>query len=284
MKAVIGLIAAVVLSACGGGGVDINAQIPAPATTRSDIKFGYFGALEDMAGVYTHTNIYYDMGFAGLDYTISGIRAANMDTALGIDYILWDKVGSTYTLKPDAQNRLRAFLAALKQAGVLNKVIATSLIDEPDNKNITGDQLEAAAKITRETYLEFGSKPALFSIYGPNMTWPGVGLFDWVGFDKYHLGSGIFINGDYARLKSVLRPDQWIILVPGGAEPWLQEPQAFINIAQGDKQVVWIMPFTWFTNPAHDNDYGKGIRDNAMRRTYCLAGQFIIGKTGGCGT
>lgn len=271
-----------VLSACNGSGANPNYQPPNPTIYRNDIKFGYFGALDDMVGVYSHTSIYYDMGFGGLDYTISGIRAADMDTALGIDYILWEKVNNQYLIRADAGARLKDFLARLKSENLLGKVVAVSLIDEPDNKGIDGAMLEKALKITKAEFAAQQITPKYFQIYAAKFTWPGVSLFDWVGFDNYSAGSGIFINGDYAKLKGILRADQLIILLPGGAEPWLQEPQSFINIAHGDQQVTWIMPFTWFTSSQPDADFGKGIRDNKLRPVYCLMGQKLVSKSGGC--
>jgi hypothetical protein len=109
-------------------------------------------------------------------------------------------------------------------------------------------------------------------IYG-DRGMPGIGSYDWVGFDKYDEHEAIFCDGRYDDLKAELRADQRIILVPGGASPWKQDPAPFYNKAVSDTQVLAIVPFIWQDNAAPG--VGAGIRSNSTKPRYIQAGTLI---------
>jgi hypothetical protein len=100
--------------------------------------------------------------------------------------------------------------------------------------------------------------------YGVNGT-PGIGSFDWCGFDNY--GTPIFTNGDYDRFVAKLTPNQRVTLVPGGADPWRDNPAPFNAKAQSDSRVVLILPFLWMDNPDPTN-----IEHNGMAPQYRAVG------------
>ena len=107
-------------------------------------------------------------------------------------------------------------------------------------------------------------------IYGGSGNRPGVGTYDWVGFDDYDKRERIFSNGQYNSLKSALRSDQRIMLVPGGADPWKQDVGPFFTQAELDDQVIALIPFVWFDTSGH-----TGIHANSMKNDYCVAGKKI---------
>jgi len=64
------------------------------------------------------------------------------------------------------------------------------------------------------------------------------------------------------------------MLIPGGADPWRQDPACFVAYAHANPQVVAIVGFLW-------NTVGSmiGIRDNGMNETYSAAGRKLKGVT-----
>jgi hypothetical protein len=97
-------------------------------------------------------------------------------------------------------------------------------------------------------------------------------------FDEYYSGSAIFYNGSYAALKYASKEWQEIYLVIGGADPWRQPPQNYVNYAHGDPQIKGIMVFVWGTNRSPDSDYGKGVEENGTELTWCLAAVDLLGR------
>jgi hypothetical protein len=273
------LIAALVITACSGGGADINAPVEKPAALRTDLQFGYYASLGNQPQeTKAHVNLYHDMQFGGEQYTIDSIKYMAMPTMLGIQYWMYDAKNKP---KPDAELQLRAYLTRLQASGALQYVTDVYPLDEPDLIGSDPADIFATNAMIRRVFAEFNMRPRLSVIYGDRNQWQGVTSYDDVGFDKYYAGSAIFFNGDYAKLKSILRPDQKIWLVPGGADPWRQDPTPFVNYAHGDPQVRGIIAFTWFNSPPN-GDYGKGIGQNGMAKAYCQAGAAITNKNGAC--
>lgn len=270
---------AATLIACGGTG-NQDVSVPAPAMTRADLQFGYFGSLGDQPErTRGHVNLYMDMQFGGEQYTIDSIKYMGKPTMLGVQYWLYD---AQFKPKLDAETNLRAYLTRLQAAGALKYVTNVYPADEPDVNRIQVADIKASNEMVRKVFAEFSMNPRLSVIYGANFTWPGIQFYDDVGFDNYSAGAAIFYNGDYARLKSALRPDQRIWLVPGGASPWRQNPTAFVNMANSDLQVRGIIAFVFFNSTDPSQGYGLGIRDNGMLPAYCQNGSAIAGYAVNC--
>lgn len=270
----------VMIAACGGGGVDPNAPVARPKNLRADLHYGYYGSTglqpQETKG---HVTFYLDMQFEGEQHAIDSIRLMQLPVMLGVQYWMYDERNVP---KADGEAQLLAYLYRLNAAGVLKFVTDVYPLDEPDLFGTKVDDVIAVNAAVRRAFATFGMRPRLSVIYGVSFTWPGVASYDDVGFDNYSAGSGIFYNGDYARLKSVLRPDQNIWLVPGGADPWRQDPTQFINFAHGDPQVRGLINFVWFDSTHPSQGYGKGIRSNGMAGAYCRAGREITGAAGAC--
>lgn len=277
---VAGLGVAICLALAGCGGVDPNAPVERPKVLRTDLQFGYYASAgtqpQETKG---HVNLYYDMQFEGEQHTIDSIRFMQMPVMLGIQYWMYDEFNRP---KADAESQLLGYLHRLNEAGVLKFVTDVYPLDEPDLLGAKSDDVIATNAAVRRAFAAFNMRPRLSVIYAVAFTWPGVSSYDDVGFDNYPAGSGIFYNGDYAKLKAVLRADQKIWLVPGGADPWRQDPTPFINYAHSDPQVRGLINFVWFDSTDPKQGYGKGIRTNGMARAYCQAGREITGGSGPC--
>jgi hypothetical protein len=274
------VVIVVMLVACGGGGVDPNAPVERPKVLRADLQFGYYASTgtqpQETKG---HVNFYHDMLFEGEQHTIDSIRLMQMPVMLGVQYWMYD---ARNVPKADGEAQLLGYLHRLNDAGVLKFVTDVYPLDEPDLLGTKADDVVAVNAAVRRAFATFGMRPRLSVIYGVGFTWQGVASYDDIGFDNYSAGSGIFYNGDYARLKGVLRADQKIWLVPGGADPWRQDPTQFINFAHGDPQVRGLINFVWFDSTHPSQLYGKGIRTNGMAGAYCRAGREITRVVGPC--
>ena len=251
-----------------------------PTITRNDLQFGYFGSVGDQPqATREHVNIFMDMQFGGEQYTIDSIKYMGIPIILGIEYWMYN---AEFQPKPNAEANLRDYLTRLQTAGVLKYVTDVYPVDEPDVNRVAPADIKTTNDIIRRVFSEFSMAPRLNAIYGAQFTWPGVQYYDDVGFDNYSAGANIFVNGDYARLKGALRPDQRIWLVPGGASPWKQDPKPFVDIANGDPQVRGIIAFVYFDSANPTQGYGLGIRSNGMLPAYCRVGATIAGKPVNC--
>jgi hypothetical protein len=259
------------LSNCGGGGGNpVSGVITPAAPLRADLLFGYYGgcptcALEQGG----HVNLYWAGNLYGLPATMEELFQAR---AAGIQNI----VLAVPAYSPNAELEVRFYLKRLQEAGLLVNIRALYPLDEPDlpDHAKSAEEIRATNAMLRRVVADFpelaGVKLAV--IYAPtrvNGTWPGVETYDWVGFDDYDNRERIFTIGEYDALKRVLRDDQRILLVPGGAVPWVQDPAAFLAKAESDLQVIAIVAFIWqdLTTP--------GIRSTGVRRLYCEAGKTI---------
>ncbi len=114
----------------------------------------------------------------------------------------------------------------------------------------------------------------LMVIYGagggnPMNNLPGISTFDWCGVDNY--GADIFNNGNYNTLLAQMRPEQKTIYVPGGGNPWREDPMPWYTRALQDQRCAMIMPFIWL-----DVEGRQGIRSNGMAPQYEAVGSLIV--------
>ncbi len=242
---------------------------------RKGLLFGYYGDGDsNLAETHDHVNLAWVYGWGSSVDTLANamehIREAgsyNIRTiVLGVE--------SVYLF--DGENWLRQYLQALSSKGLLQDVKALYPIDEPD----TGDTPKTDAEViltnqmVRRVAAEFPelANVKLAVIYG-DRGFPGIGSYDWVGFDNYGQMEAIFCDGSYQSLKDALRSDQRILLVPGGASPWEQDPAPFYNKAVEDTQVIALIPFIWQDNAAPG--VGAGIRSNGTKPRYIQAGTWI---------
>jgi hypothetical protein len=288
MRLLSAFLASLALFGCAPAGVDPNASVPAPSTLRTDLQFGYYASVPTVKGDDTgqiqetreHVNVYMDMLFGGEQFTIDSILYMKKPTILGVQYWMYDERNRA---KVDGEAQLIAYLGRLQAAGALQYVTDAYPLDEPDLLGTPESEIQAVNAAVRRAFALYGMYPRLSVIYGVGFTWNGVRWYDDIGFDNYSAGSGIFYNGDIAKLKAVAnKPGQKIWLVPGGASPWRQDPTQFINYAHSDPQVRGLINFVYFDSTHPSQLYGKGIRTNGTRSAYCAAGAKLIGVSVPC--
>ena len=111
---------------------------------------------------------------------------------------------------------------------------------------------------------------------------PGMAVFDWIGCDDY--GSGCLVtaaSGAYDDLLAALLPDQRLMVVAGGADPWRQDPACFESYAHRNPKVAALIAFIWQDHA--DVGVGLGIRSNGLRKLYCETGRKVrYGSPAGC--
>lgn len=258
------------LTGCGGGGgsgPSVSGPIVPPPSLRSDILVGYYGDCPTCAmETADHTNLY----FAFFGDRFAGLRQARAAGFTRFCLGLWE------AYLPDAESQVRSTLTNLNNAGLLGGIECLYPTDEPRESDAA---VTAKNAMIRRVAGEF---PALAGIklaviYASAR--PGIASYDWVGFDDYNAGCAV-LGGAYDELKAALRPDQRILLVPGGADPWRQDPACFAARAHADPQVVAVVPFIWFDQA--DRGVGAGIRSNPTRKLYCEMGRVMTGRDARC--
>lgn len=272
------VISILVLVSCGGGGNDITVN---PASKlRTDLYYGYYGSdATSVTETKSHTNLLFESNFFGEEQTISNIRQAQLPTILDVSYYVYSGTGNSHVARVDGEMFLRAFLSRLAAENLLQYIVAFYPIDEPDGTVASSKDISTVNATIRKVASEFPalSNVKLAVIYAGSARLTNISEYDWVGFDHYSEKSGIFANGEYGALLAAMKPEQRIILVPGGS--FGQDVTPFFNKAETDSRVIALIPFLWIDTPDM-----KGIRSIQSKKSYCLAGEQIKtpGKTGAC--
>lgn len=252
--------AALFISACGSGSAPPAPYIPppTPAPQRNDLLFGYYYGSE-LAIVETR-------GHANLQWIPPGsiaetVRLVALAAPQRVVLMLPDSyLGGVF--RPGVVDHARALLAAIDPA----RIAALYPEDEP---SVSAEEIRRGNAALRTMMAGFGVSIPLAVIYGANGPYPGIETYDWVGLDNYEYGANVLTR--YAELH--LRPEQRTMLVPGGADPWRQDPRLFLEYANANPQVVAIIAFIWLDFPAPG--VGRGIRSNGLAPAYVAAAQAI---------
>ena len=237
-----------------------------------------------------------------IDLMHAGITAGIEHYVLGIDVLVYELPSFAHRPRAQAGGHLAVYLAALREQGLLGYIDALYPVDEPNaNGPVSDADVLATNALIRDVLAEFGypliklavcygglERPAWWKRFlakwlhiNPGHKWddkamplPGLEDYDIVGGDAYELGDDILPQ--YDRLLSRLRPEQQLMLFPGGADPWQQEPAPFVTwaLAHADR-VFAVCPFTWFDREGIPD---SGIRDNGMADAYRTAGKLCTGK------
>lgn len=253
---------------------------PNPGTSRPDLLFGYFGG--GVVSEFSEHCNFLHIGSWGdwvstqgrLDITNNFINQINAAVANGITKTMitmdWCLFHPNWTpLSGDAAfNYTNTFMNTLTTAGVAQYVHAIYTLDEPDVNGVSAAAVVNANTTIRNIAAFYPSlqKP-LVTTYGVKGT-PGIESFDWAGFDNY--GTPIFTNGEFDAFVAKLGPHQKATIVPGGANPWRDNPTAFNAKAQADPRIALIFPFLWL-----DLTGQPGIRSNGMKSEYVAVGKPI---------
>lgn len=260
--------------ACGGGAQSAPEVAVPNDPPRVDLSYAYYGnePVKQLAETSRHVTHHFVAHWYGPGVTMEEAKAAHN---AGLKIIL--ALDTPYAA-PLQEGVLRATFNSLRAVGALGSVAIIYPQDEPELHGYSDATVLIGNATIRKVMAEFpelaGTKLAV--IYTSSLTLPGLASFDLAGFDDYDKGASIFTNGAYNAFKSRLRADQGIILVPGGADKWRQDPAQFILKAQNDKQVKLVMPFLWFDNADPANGArGPGIRSNGLAPAYCAWGMRI---------
>ena len=190
------------------------------ATNRTDLYYGYYGTLGSQArDTADHVNLVLDHSWDGEDATFQRMREYKIPTLLGVERFLFDANGM---YKASAPLEFDSFIGRLISVGVFNSVLGFYPVDEPDLKNISSESMIEANVMIRTILQKYSQKSYILAVIysNPAGSLPGLGSFNWVGFDDYGNGDKIFTNGEYARFRNRVGSMQSLILVPGGADPW----------------------------------------------------------------
>ena len=272
------LLAALLLSGCGGGGGHSNPP-PVQPIPRHELLYCYFGITkrEEIAEFVDHCNAVWIMDWCNWDdpkdrerWTqfvidcLQDAKARGIDKAiLAVGYLTFT---STYQFHGAAA--VATLRTLLDELGLREMVVGLSLIDEPDLHDVPDEVMARAFAETKAAWPE----AKMTVIYGDHGT-PGISHAEWIGHDAYGLGDGV-LN----RMPGLQGAQRWL-LVPGGADPWKNSPEPFLDFARTHAEVAGIVPFTWFDR-APGQDSGPGIRSNGMSGRYRAIGLQIKGGNG----
>lgn len=273
-------ISAAALTGCsGGGGGGAPAPQP-PSTLRGDLLFGYYGSVDEtIPEVAGHVNLAWVMGWGSHGSWLANV-AAQLTQARqhGIRGVVLH-IPQAYNRGGTAESDVRYVFQSLLVQGLLDNIVALYPIDEPDGAHKSDAEVMAANAMLRRVMAEFQSlhDTKLAVIYSAGDARPGIASYDWIGFDDYNRGCDALGSG-FAALKARTRPDQRLMVVPGGADPWATDPACFYATAQLDPQVVAIVPFIWFDDWEDITKASgpRGIRSNGMAKVYCMTGRRTI--------
>jgi len=85
------------------------------------------------------------------------------------------------------------------------------------------------------------------------------------------------VSKPFETMVARLRPDQTYLLVPGGGDPWRQDPEAFRRWAHSDPRCVGILAFMWAERGDDPkNPHMPGIGTNGMAEKYRAMGRELI--------
>lgn len=250
----------VVLSGCGRESAD--------PVVRPDLYFGYYGDCPScIAETRDHTSFTWVAGWNGTKGHIETIVERAVLAAPTSTVIMLPGMYVNGRVNPKAIEAARAIFTGLRDNGVLQAVVAVYPQDEPDLLGLTDAAVAEANSQIRALMMEFVELDGvpLAVIYSNSRMQPGLSTYDWIGIDAYRLGKRV-LDEPYERLRKRMRADQRLLLIPGGASPWEQDPAPFFKRATDDPRVVGVVAFIWFDNAAPG--VGAGIRSNGLADRY----------------
>ena len=250
-----------------------------PTVLRKDLHFGYYLSSEDsIAAVATHSSFIFEPNWGTISGLIRRVQSHGLPVVLCVTRECFGDFDSS-ELSPHIGANLRALFDALRKDSVLDRIAVIYPIDEPDGRHVSHETMSICAQTIKSIAAEYAelANVKLGVIYSTHMTYPGIDEFDIIGLDKYGMGSNVLISKEFKELNKRRQPHQKIILVPGGAEPWKQNPEAFERYAHLHPEVIGIIAFLWIDYTENGETF-KGIGSNGMAQTYVELGKRLTGK------
>lgn len=161
---------------------------------------------------------------------------------------------------------LIAFRERLASLGLADMVCGLYPIDEPDMRGVPDDIMRTVFRDVKAAWP--GAK--VWVIYGDHGT-PGISEADVIGTDDYPKAEGVL-----QKLPPLKGGQRWV-LVPGGSDPWRNDPAPFATFAVTRNEVAAIAPFVWFDRTDEQGIERKGIRSNGMADAYRKAVASVAG-------
>lgn len=263
------ILLVLILAGCGGGGKSNGDQHwtnPIPLPHQNIAKVGFFmGNPEDLdkyAGDvdYVFTNDWGNWDTYQFQLTQNALLELQHAKQLGVKegivsmgFLVFD---SKYQVKKDAILYLQNFKTQLEALGLDSMVKTFYVIDEPDlqikKHNLTEVNLIAGIHAIKYVFPDI----KLMVIYSNSGNFPAKDLFDFVGLDDYGAGDGAL------KELPVINANQAYVIVPGGANPWKQDPTPFVEFSK-QHDVAYIVAFLY-----SDYSNNKGIGTNGMYPAY----------------
>lgn len=274
MKFMFVFLLSCLLAACGGGST-VSPTPSTPPIPRTDLRFGYFqtgsGQLDATAA---SVNVVHCQDDSNPDdpaarawretQIIECLQSAQMhglNTAIvSIGFLLFDG-----KFKYRGIGYLVPFYQRLVELGLTDMVQWLYILDEPDVHGV--DDATMTQAISDATAVWQGPKVAV--VYGATGNTPGIGAANMVGRDAYSIGTGVFNE------LPPIRVDQRWVIVPGGADPWRQDPQPFYTYANATPQVAMIWAFLFSDYVDLNGAIQVGIGKNGMLPAYTAVGAQI---------
>ena len=207
--------------------VSTPAQAPATTGARYRVETSFFGVLGDQINETRDfvTRLWVMQWSWGGDIAtqLAEIAAARVPATFDLDRVLYPP-GAT-TLYPDAEQRLRDLAAQMVASGADEFIDSVHPCDEPNLKELKrSDSITAATELVRRVFPNKRWRCNFSGAY----TWDHMDLFDDVGCDHLRLvdkvvaASTDFDSNVTPPIADTwlaqMRPDQGLLLVPGGSE------------------------------------------------------------------
>lgn len=142
-------------------------------------------------------------------------------------------------------------------------IIGFYLVDEPtlpDRPHVySREEIILGNACVRRNLLRLNLPNRLYVIYGCHHSWDGIEQFDILACDDYGESDHDYAK-DVARLKALGKP---VMLVSGGACPWLHDPRGFAYLINSDPQLVGLWGFLYPDN--WDQKGSCGIHSSPLR-------------------
>ena len=203
--------------------------LPEPKRT---LHFGYFGAPTDAENA-DHTTFTFAPGW--------DLNAGFPLTRPTVLFAAWGQP-------------MDEMLGKVKAQGGLHHIIAMYPQDEPAENGLNEAQTVAKFESARTAARAVGLNPPppIMVCYGRKGT-PGIANADIIGLDDYGQGP----------IKLPLsRPDQRLFYIPGGCNPWREDPVAFAEAALADPAAWGVVSFIWIDQ--WGGTQHLGVRSNGM--------------------